>query len=184
MWFWALQTDLARTWLSAMETATKTCTDASQACIEAWTAAASPSATPSFQLPFPFNKTALAAWSTNPFLPFGATAMPFGATMMPWMAAPWFASLPSQWSPMMFWQPMLSQAAFPWNVTWSTPWQLSRPPAMTPAAVMADLMSASYRTATGHAAAAITFAPLKPKSEPAQNWFGWPLDAAGRGYLN
>lgn len=166
MWFFALHADLARTWLSAMEAATKTCADATRAYTEAWSTAASPPAARGLQFTLPFAQPGFNVWSTNPFFPFGA--------MMPWMMAPWITDWHRQLSPASYWQMPIGAVPFPWaNWAGST---------MTPAAV-ADLMSASYRTASGHAtAAAILLAPLQPKPV-AQTWFGWPFDAR-RGYLN
>lgn len=167
MWFLALQADLTRTWLSAVGAATRTCTDATQAYTEAWTAAVPPSAGHRLQLPFPLAQPRFAVWGTNPFMPFG--------TLMPWMAAPWFAEWQRQWWATSMWQLPIAQAPMPWAVNWVTPTMASTP--------VADLMAASYRTATGHAAAAaIILAPLQPKPTTA-TWFGWPHNA-WRGYLN
>ena len=122
-------------------------------------------------------------WSANPW-----SANPWAANLWapsPWSMAPWMGQSPFTQNP--FAQNLFTQN--PWMNLWQLPkfdltqFGLQRPNAGTPGTAMVDAWVSSYRTATGHAAAAI-LAPLqiekkKPEPMPAA-WWMWPIASTNK----
>lgn len=171
MWFLEVQANLMRSWLAAAEATTSACLEATRNMTEAWSKAAAPSPASGFQLAFPFAPPTVMPFPGFPaFVPFNPFAM----------ASDW----QRQWAPQA-WPFAPPMAMFPWASP-GLPWNglgfwgafgNQRTPSF------ADLMATSYRTASGHAAAAVMMAPFQQTSVPATNWFGWPA-ITHRGYLN
>ena len=167
-----MQADLMRSWFKLAETGVKVMTDLSvgmgRASAEAWSGALSasqPSLPFPMQFPFPFMRfTAFPGLgATQPMLPMmpfagaGFAGFPFHA----FGAGPFAAfggGLPNPWLPMSW--PRVESI-----------FDVRRQPSLF------DTMASSYRTASGHAAAAI----VQPFMTQAQPWWAKPY---GRGWLN
>ncbi len=171
MWFFELQASMMRSWQAAAEAATNACLENARSMTEAWSRAIAPSQPAALQLAFPF-----AAYPALPFagLPAFASFTPFAMAFdwqRHWAPQPWAFTAPMT---MFSW----AGAGLPWNgLGFFNPASNPRAPSF------ADLMATSYRTASGHAAAAVMMAPFQQKPVVASNWFGWPA-ITHRGYLN
>ena len=206
MFFLEMQAELARTWLQLAETGTRSvseaCLGGSRDAATAWQGvveAALPKPEP--QLSFPF---AQMFGSANPFLAHNPLismmfpAMPsgwpfagmFGQQSNPWMPAGWanasWLGLPTAVNPWanLFGANLFSSNLFgvnPWRSNpWFSLWQMPVPtprPSEQPSLV--DVMTASYRTASGHAIAAI-LTPFQPPPAPSTPVWTWPWGGSGR----
>lgn len=186
MWFLEVQAELTRNWLAAAEAATKACLETSQSLAATWAGMAAPRQPGASQLAFPFTAP-IQAGAGFPFNSFAQA--PFA--QWPFVQLPWLAPFLGM--------PHASYAApFDWQRLWmQPPWMAGVMPGafsgtfpwawpgfgISSTQSLADLMSASYRTAGGHAAAAVIMAPFQLKPAVTGNWFGWP-PVTHRSYLN
>ena len=176
----------------------------SQPAHSSWPSFAQPKPIWPFSASFPGLPGSMPSMFGNPWMPGAPPVASWFTTMFsgspwghnPWMSAnPWAANpwttLPSMgqaWMPQA-WMPQ-SGLANPWMNLWQVPkfdlmsFGMQRPSAIAPATAMADAWMSSYRTATGHAAAAI-LAPLQVEKKPElapQLWWMWPMASSNKAH--
>lgn len=171
MWFLEMQANMMRSWQATAEATANAYLETTRTMADAWSRALAPSQAPAFQLAFPFVPSPATPFPGFPaFGPFSPFAMALDWQRQ-WAPQAWAFAAPMTMFP---W----ASATLPWNGLgfWNAFGQQRTPS-------LVDLMATSYRTASGHAAAAVIMAPFQQKPAVASNWFGWPT-ITHRGYLN
>ncbi len=187
-----LQTTFAKCWLEAAQVGTRALIDSYTAMGQqlAQTVSATTGTTTQREL-FSVPTAPMTPWFTAPwFKPMAPTAMtafwswPFQAQRSAWpMPFPFASSIPAWQMPMFPMQPLASPFMpnpFMPNPALMLPWMMAAT-ALMPRALSAwqqpmslgEQMASSFRTASGHAAAAI--APFSPARQAANPLWGWPL---------
>ena len=205
MFFLEMQAELARTWLQLAEASTRSmseaCLGGSRGAANAWQGVVETALPkPQPQLSFPF---AAMFGTANPFLahnPLFAMMFPhmqtgwqsgwpfagmLGQQINPW--ASWLG-LPAAGNP---WMKLFGTNPFgaslfganPWTSNpWASLWQMpGTMPNVSAQQSMVDIMTSGYRTASGHAIAAI-LTPFQQQSAPSAPIWTWPLGGSGRAH--